>query len=467
MSDFTQLPVKDGFKGCFDYTNYNGGDTWLNQYAGGSGINFNMSNAEKNEGYILFPELQGMCYLIDDIGNNFTLYSILKCDHSNSAQTANYLVWLISALGASVNYRIYLYQGPGTPDNFGVNTNDGSGNNRVNFNNVNFYDYCVAAISVCNGQQKVYINGELKWTGTNAINYSIDEIGVNLNASGYGGAVPTISSNNTANVYVKYIGYATNNHNEIQIQQNSDWLLEQYGLKIPEKNSRLAGTDAVAIAYAIARNQESAAALQEMKKAYREGIKRGNDGIPDGNEPVDEVVDDDGNTPIEPPIYPGNPDEFDKRGTDMYYTIQAGEGETAENYYLRIYTLKETGVGKSETGMYSYEWTYLLVYDLYTSDGKAILTGEQIQTYFSNYVAPSNAWYFKPHVNYRYENTNYNAYMYVEKVELKGKDIFVYYVREHAITDEIRRGYNYTTINIPDGATVVHTNSEKPFIETT
>ena len=69
MSDFTQLPVKDGFKGCFDYTNYDGGDTWLNQYADGSGINFNMSNAVKSDGCILFPELQGMCYLIDDIGN--------------------------------------------------------------------------------------------------------------------------------------------------------------------------------------------------------------------------------------------------------------------------------------------------------------------------------------------------------------------------------------------------------------
>lgn len=86
-----------------------------------------------------------------------------------------------------------------------------SGQNNVS--SINFYDYCVAAISVCNGQQKVYVNGELIYTGTNKINYSIDEIGVNLNASGYGGAVPTIAKN-SANVYVKYIGYATNNHNE-------------------------------------------------------------------------------------------------------------------------------------------------------------------------------------------------------------------------------------------------------------
>lgn len=213
MTDFTQLPVKDGFKGCFDYTNYNGGNIWTNQYTNGSRINFNMSNAVKNDGYILFPELQGMCYLIDDIGNNFTLYSIFKCDFSETAKTAGLLVWLISALGAGRNNRIYLFEGYPSPSFGVVNTETTYG-----ITNANFYDYCVAAISVCNGQQKVYINGELKWTGTNAINYSIDEIGVNLNASGYGGAVPTINSNNTANVYVKYIGYATNNHNEAQIQ---------------------------------------------------------------------------------------------------------------------------------------------------------------------------------------------------------------------------------------------------------
>lgn len=285
MSDFTQLPVKDGFKGCFDYTNYNGGDTWLNQYADGSGINFNMSNAVKNDGYILFPETLGLGYLIDDIGNNFTLYSIFKCDYSATAVSASAWAWLIAALGASRAYRIYL---GGDKNSFGV-----INCSKANTISANFRDYYITAISVCNGQQNVYVNGELVYTGTTTINYSIDEIGVNLNASGYGGAVPTIS-NNTANVYVKYIGYATNNHSEVQIQENSNWLLEQYGLKLPEKDSRLAGTDAVAIAYAIARNQESAAALQEVKKAFKDGVREGNDTVVDKTEPIpnddDEII---------------------------------------------------------------------------------------------------------------------------------------------------------------------------------
>ena len=212
MTDFTQLPVKDGFKGCFDYTNYNGGNIWTNQYTNGSRINFNMSNAVKSDGCILFPELQGMCYLIDDIGNNFTLYSIFKCDYSHSADAANYYVWLMSALGANVNYRMYLYQVDLHTFGF-INVSEAT-----DISSINFYDYCVVAISVCNGQQKVYVNGKLVYTGTTNIDYSIDEIGVNLNKSGYGGAVPTINQYNTANVYVKYIGYATNNHSEIQIQ---------------------------------------------------------------------------------------------------------------------------------------------------------------------------------------------------------------------------------------------------------
>ena len=45
-----------------------------------------------------------------------------------------------------------------------------------------------------------------------------------------------------------------------------------------EEYSKLSGTDAVAIAYAIARNQESAQALIDISKAYRKGIDNGGDG---------------------------------------------------------------------------------------------------------------------------------------------------------------------------------------------
>ena len=420
MSDFTQLPVKDGFKGCFDYTNYNGGDTWLNQYADGSGINFNMSNAVKNEGYILFPELQGMCYLIDDIGDNFTLYSILKCDHSNSAQTAKYLVWLISALGASVNYRIYLYQDPVATDYFGVLSGSGNGNNQVNFNNVNFYDYCVAAISVCNGQQKVYINGELKWTGTNKINYSIDEIGVNLNASGYGGAIPTISSNNTANVYVKYIGYATNNHSEVQIQQNSDWLLEQYGLKIPDKDSRLAGTDAVAIAYAIARNQESAAALQDMKKAYQQGMLNGN-----GDTTPDYENDDPTPPGLSPIIDENDPEKSDntavagddgvvdmENGLWHIYTDNNGNITGYVNLYFDGYVYK----GYSSDGVLVHYKRNFLHCDAYDASGNLVYKSP-----YSNQTSGTGAFSY----SYVFDGEKITEEYVLQKYYLRGTSAFV------------------------------------------
>lgn len=45
-----------------------------------------------------------------------------------------------------------------------------------------------------------------------------------------------------------------------------------------EDYSKLSGADAVAIAYAIARNQESAQALMDISKAYRKGIDNGGDG---------------------------------------------------------------------------------------------------------------------------------------------------------------------------------------------
>lgn len=224
-----------------------------------------------------------------------------------------------------------------------------------------------------------------------------------------------------------------------------------------------ANINAVAIAYTIARNQESASALQDIKKAYREGVKRGNDGV-DNDDYVDEVIDDDGNTPIEPPMDEDNPDNADKRGTDMYYTVQSGEGETAETYYVRIYTQNETGENYNDTRVYKYAWTYTLAYDLYDSEGKAISAENGISTYYSNLVAPSNAWYFKTsYINYRYENSGYNIYMYVEKVEFVGQTIIVHYVTIHAKTGETQRGTSTTIVNVPEGATVVHTNSEKPF----
>lgn len=227
---------------------------------------------------------------------------------------------------------------------------------------------------------------------------------------------------------------------------------------------KLAGTDAVAIAYAIARNQESAAALQEMKKAYREGVKRGNDGVTQDDNYVDEVIDDSGSTPIEPLVDPNKPDDIDKRGADVYYTIQSGSGETATTYYLRIYTTDETGERGNDTGMYKYAWTYTLVYDLYDSNGQSVIDKQPISTRYSAGVAPLNAWYFKPsYVNYRYEDTSYNIYMYVEKVECSGQYITVHFVTVHAKTGEVYHGRNTTTVGVPEGATVVHTNSAKPF----
>lgn len=451
MSDFTQLPVKEGFKGCFDYTNYNGGNTWINQYADGSGINFNMSNAVKNDGYILFPETLGLGYLIDDIGNNFTLYSIFKCDYSATAVSASAWAWLIAALGASSAYRIYLGE---DKNSFGV-----INCSKANTISANFRDYYITAISVCNGQQNVYVNGELVYTGTTTINYSIDEIGVNLNASGYGGAVPTIS-NNTANVYVKYIGYATNNHSEVQIQENSNWLLEQYGLKLPEKDSRLAGTDAVAIAYAIARNQESAAALQEIKKAYRDGTLNGDDEntseeyTEDGSQPIGIDQDPTNPNPDKKPTSPGITDMSENGG--VFYTAET-DGETPEQYYIKIYTDGETGsdIAGEGTGQVSYVYTYHLCYAIYYADGTLKTSG----TFGGNGGISRNYWYYKVRVN-----GVYTAYYWISGVSINGNKYTVtisgLVVSTGKQTTEQITG---TFTSLPDNVSITTTTNVNPF----
>ena len=225
MTDFTQLPVKDGFKGCFDYTNYNGGSIWTNQYTNGSRINFNMSNAVKSDGCILFPETLGLGYLIDDIGDNFTVYAIIKGDKSTSA-VSNSSCWTIATFGADSSHRVYAGQ-------FSDDNTYTFWSPTITKTNESASEWHVISYSVNNTEQKFYIDGELIVSTNTLTNFSVDSLCINTAA--YNGAIPTVVTN-SANVYLKYIGYATNNHSETQIQQNSDWLLEHYGLKAPRNN---------------------------------------------------------------------------------------------------------------------------------------------------------------------------------------------------------------------------------------
>lgn len=97
-------------------------------------------------------------------------------------------------------------------------------------------------------------------------------------------------SDTPVNTEFQVCAFGTAYHDANIVKTNTVFLSTGYA----PKDLRLAGTDAVAIAYAIARNQESAAALQEISKSFKDGVREGNDTVVDKTEPIpnddDEII---------------------------------------------------------------------------------------------------------------------------------------------------------------------------------
>ncbi|MGN1119381.1 MAG: hypothetical protein ACI4Q4_03415 [Oscillospiraceae bacterium] len=98
-----------------------------------------------------------------------------------------------------------------------------------------------------------------------------------------------------------------------------------------------ADVNAVAIAYAIARNQESAAALQELKKAYRDGTVNGDNGNDDVTEPYKTT------DPDKPMPFPDDGESTvntDDAITDLTkgYWFACGDRDTETvKYYVKVW----------------------------------------------------------------------------------------------------------------------------------
>ena len=129
----------------------------------------------------------------------------------------------------------------------------------------------VITVKRTGGYYYVYADGELIISETNTATTRGDKFMIKSITDK--GSTPTVDENIT--VYLKYCAIFNVVQTDNQINGNCNQILVDFGLKAPSKNSRLAGTDAVAIAYAIARNQESAAALRQLKKAYQDGMLDG------------------------------------------------------------------------------------------------------------------------------------------------------------------------------------------------
>lgn len=259
--NFEEMPVLDGFQGCYDYTNYSGGEVWGNQY--GSGADFTLYDAEVGENYVFFPQKKGRGYIPENIGNNFTFYAIVKTDAATHFSGA---CWGIAMCGESSSYRVWA--GYSTSSNLYCL---GNGNGYPNAAETGSDWHCIA-VSANNGQQCLYVDGKLAVGTDIARDYAIT--GFYINTGKYNGAVPSADTY-SLNMYLKYIGYATENHSAAQIKLNTDWLLIQYGFKNAPLDSKMSGADAAAIAWCMKYNIEQTKNIKAQIKAYRKGLSKG------------------------------------------------------------------------------------------------------------------------------------------------------------------------------------------------
>lgn len=255
--NFNDMPVNYGLLYAFDCNTYVDGDTWTD-FFGKS--NFALTSAVKSDdGAIDFTVNSGNGIL--SVGESYTdstEYYILKTNGTDTRTT--YYFYLVTKDLSDTTRHALCYVGGANPSTryFGAfeKTND-SNSNFVASTISAATDYHVVAVNRVGNTHRIFIDGVLAITqnGMTAFaptKYKIWDLTI-----------------------IRCAVICNTTHSDGEILQNSNWLLEQYGLKPRSKNSRLAGTDAVAIAYAIARNQESAAALQQLKKAYQDGMLDG------------------------------------------------------------------------------------------------------------------------------------------------------------------------------------------------
>ena len=326
--DFNDMPVNYGLVHAFDCNTYVSGDTtWDNSISGNT--NATIVGASKYvDGSVYFPPDTGFAYWNTPLERSEITYYFLGKVDSTGTYTEAYRV-IFSPCLINSNNIYYLTLSCNDVENIGIWVEDGIAIRP----NKSFSDYCVVAVSQFGGKVRMYYNGELVGT-VDGIAHNYTHFGI---VNNYCTETPPTKGMPYLNTYVKCVIVANSQHSDTEIQKNSNWLLEQYGLKIPEKDTRLAGTDAVAIAYAIARNQESAAALQELKKAYRDGTVNGDNGNDDVTEPYKTT------DPDEPMPFPKDGESTintDDSITDLTkgYWFACGDRDTETvKYYVKVW----------------------------------------------------------------------------------------------------------------------------------
>ena len=385
--DFNAMPVNYGLVHAFDCNTYVSGDTtWNNSISGNT--NATIVGASKYvDGSVYFPPDTGFAYWNTPLERSEITYYFLGKVDSTGTYTGTYRV-IFSPCLINSNNIYYLTLSCNDEENIGIWVEDSVAIKP----NKSFSDYCVVAVSQFGGKVRMYYNGELVGT-VDGIAHNYTHFGI---VNNYCTETPPTKGMPYLNTYVKCVIVANSQHSDTEIQKNSNWLLEQYGLKTPEKSSRLAGTDAVAIAYAIARNQESAAALQQLKKAYREGLADGDNGNGEVIEPyetTDPVID---ITTGEDPAST-DPAVIDLTTTGGLWLKYQNPDDETDIRTVKIYLTDDNDADYASSGYpSSFKGSVIdhkIAADVYDKDGKLIDTNVML-TYSGNI-----SWYYVKKIN--------------------------------------------------------------------
>ena len=359
---------------------------WVNQKGS---TNFILQNAEFADDTITLTG-NNVAWLPIAEPTEYTAYILCKT-YIPTPRSSAYAQFFGCINGAN-RCSVYIYMGTDTSKIYKLRTY-----NTSTYVNPTMDNWHVITLKRTSGYFYVYADGDLIISEANTATTRSNKFMIKSISDV--GSTPTVDEAIT--VYLKYCAIFNTAQTDNQIKGNSVHILVDFGLKAPEKNSRLAGTDAVAIAYAIARNQESSLALQEMKKAYRDGVKQG---VKDGADTTEDVEEDlPPNKRVEVTIEESAiVDPFVGDMTKgVYFTGGSG---IPEGGYLKIYLDKAYETYYETTNS---AWRGRLIFELYDADGNITATEwTQGQMGWKDYwynIGESLNWTYKFIFNYYYQ----------------------------------------------------------------
>ena len=260
--DFTKMPFTDGLSNGFDGMTGVTADSWQNQIGD---TDFILQNAEYADNTITLAD-SNIGYLPVAEPPEYTAY--ILCKTYIPSYVSNSWAQIFGCRNGTNRCYVGIYRGTDTSKIYKLRTYTTS-----TYYNPTMDNWHVITLKRTSGYFNVYADGELIISEANTATTRGDKFMIKSITDK--GSTPTVDEAITVNI--KCCVICDTAHTDLQVQNNADWLLIQYGFKNAPLDSKMSGADAAAIAWCIARNMEQSKSLEMQKKMYRKGLVSGGD----------------------------------------------------------------------------------------------------------------------------------------------------------------------------------------------